>query len=108
MLVTNVIDEINAHQIHQYLSSLTGRHLPLGVLLRDNAVFEAIDDFESHPSPGEKTIFEAAAATDVLTWRHQVIRDLRHQGVLAMDLFPEQLTSELVNQYLEIKARHLL
>lgn len=108
VLVTNVIDEINAHQIHQYLSSLTGRHLPLGVLLRDNAVFEAIDDFESHPSPGEKTIFEAAAATDVLTWRHQVIRDLRHQGVLAMDLFPEQLTSELVNQYLEIKARHLL
>jgi len=108
VLVTNVIDEINSHQIRQYLGSLTGRHLPLGVLLRDREVFEAVDEFESQSNPSNKTIYEAAAATDVLTWRHQVIRDLRHQGVLAMDLFPEQLTSELVNQYLEIKARHLL
>jgi len=108
ILVTNLIDEINAHQIKQYLGSLTGRHLPLGVLLRDQEVFDAIDEFESVPRPSKKTIFEAAAATEVLTWRHQIIRDLKHQGVLAMDLFPEQLTSELVNQYLEIKARHLL
>ena len=108
MLVTNVIDEINSHQIQQYLSSLTGRHLPLAVLLRDSELFDAVDDFEAHPSPSNKTIYEAAAATEVLTWRHQVIRDLKHQGVLAMDLFPEQLTSELVNRYLEIKARHLL
>lgn len=108
VLVTNVIDEINSHQIRQYLGSLTGRHLPLAVLLRDHAVFDAVEEFESSHSSNSKALFEAAAATDVLTWRHQVVRDLRHQGVLAMDLFPEQLTSELVNQYLEIKARHLL
>jgi len=108
ILVTNVIDEINAHQIKQYLGSLTGRHLPLGVLLRDRGLFNAVDEFEASKAPSNKTIYEAVAAADVLTWRHQVIRDLRHQGVLALDLFPEQLTSELVNQYLEIKARHLL
>jgi hypothetical protein len=28
--------------------------------------------------------------------------------VLVLDVFPEQLTANLVNQYLEIKARHLL
>jgi uncharacterized protein (DUF58 family) len=108
ILVTNVIDEINSHQLKQYMGSLTGRHLPLGVLLRDRELYSAIDEFESVPNPDRATIFQAAAASDVLTWRHQVIRDLRHQGVLALDLFPEQLTSELVNQYLEIKARHLL
>ena len=108
MLITNVIDEINSHQIRQYLSSLTGRHLPLAVLLRDRGVFAAVEEYESQPNPSRKAIYEAAAATEVLTWRHQVISDLRHQGVLAMDLFPERLTSELVNQYLEIKARHLL
>lgn len=108
ILVTNVIDEINSHQIKQYLGSLTGRHLPLGVLLRDRELYTAVDEFESTPNPDRTTIYQAAAAADVLTWRHQVIRDLRHQGVLALDLFPEQLTSELVNQYLEIKARHLL
>jgi len=108
VLVTNVIDEINAHQVKQYMGSLTGRHLPLAVLLRDREVFSAIDDFEATSYPNRSTIYQAAAAADVLTWRHHVIRDLKHQGVLALDLFPEQLTSELVNQYLEIKARHLL
>lgn len=108
VLVTNVIDEINAHQIKLYMGSLTGRHLPLAVLLRDQEVFSAIDEFESTPYPNRSTIFEAAAAAEVLTWRHQVIQDLKHQGVLALDLFPDQLTSHLVNQYLEIKARHLL
>ncbi len=108
ILITNVIDEINSHQIKQYLGSLTGRHLPLGVLLRDHDLYAAVDEFESVPNPDRNMIFQAAAAADVLTWRHQVIRDLRHQGVLALDLFPEQLTSQMVNQYLEIKARHLL
>jgi uncharacterized protein (DUF58 family) len=108
ILVTNVIDEINAHQIKQYMGTLTGRHLPLAVFLRDREMFSAVDEFESTSHPSSSAIYQAAAASEVLTWRHQVIRDLRHQGVLALDLFPEQLTSELVNQYLEIKARHLL
>jgi len=108
ILVTNVIDEINAHQIKQYMGSLTGRHLPVAVFLRDREMFAPVDEFESASHPSSTAIYQAAAAADVLTWRHQVIRDLRHQGVLVLDLFPEELTSELVNKYLEIKARHLL
>ena len=71
-------------------------------------MFSAVEEFESRDQPGRKEIYEAAAAVDILNWRRQVIRDLRHQGALAMDLFPEDLTSELINQYLQIKARHLL
>lgn len=108
VLITNVIDEVNAIQIKQYLSSLTGRHLPVGVLLRDRELFQAIDDYEAMPIPNRDTIYQAAAATEIVTWRDQLIRDLKHQGVLAMDVFPEHLTADLVNQYLEIKARHLL
>lgn len=119
VLVTNVIDDINAHQIKQYLSVLNGRHLPLAVLLRDHDIYDAVEEFESVQanrdlSAGgmstsyEDSLYQAAAAANVLTWRHQVIRDLRHDGVLALDSFPEHLTAELVNQYLEIKARHLL
>jgi len=37
-----------------------------------------------------------------------VLTDLTHKGVLALDVFPEEMTAPLVNQYLEIKARHLL
>jgi hypothetical protein len=37
-----------------------------------------------------------------------VLADIQAQGVLSLDVFPEQLTAPLVNRYLEIKARHLL
>lgn len=104
VLITNVIDEVNSHQVEQYLTTLVGRHLPLGVLLRDHRLFDAADN----EKPYGPELFRAAAAAEILTWRHHVLTDLSHKGVLAMDVFPEDLTANLVNQYLEIKARHLL
>src|SRR5262245_11045016 len=104
VLVTNVIDEVNAHQIESYLRNVAGRHLPLGVILRDHRLFDAAD---REPASDEQ-LFEAAAASEILTWRHQVLRDLEHRGVLTLDVFPEDMTAPLVNSYLDIKARHLL
>ncbi len=104
VLVTNVIDEVNAHQVEQYLGNLVGRHLPLGVLLRDRRLFDAVE--VEHPA-GD-ALWRAAAAADILTWRHQVLTDLGGKGVLSLDVFPEHMTARLVNRYLEIKARHLL
>ena len=57
---------------------------------------------------GEETLFSAAAAATIANWRHEVLADLKHRGVLAIETFPEQMTADLINQYLEIKARHLL
>lgn len=104
VLLTNVIDEVNARQIHRYLSNVVGRHLPLGVLLRDRRLFEAV---EAEQPQGDE-LWQAAAAAEILTWRHQVLSDLATKGVLSLDVFPEALTAPLVNRYLEIKARHLL
>ncbi len=104
VLITNVIDEVNSGQIERYLASVTGKHLPLGVLLRDRQVFAAADSTD----PSEAAMYRAAAAADVLLWRHQVLSDLASKGVLTLDLFPEELTAPLVNRYLNIKARHLL
>lgn len=104
ILISNLIDEVNSHQVEQYLSSLVGKHLPLGVLLRDHQLFNAADN----PNPSGEHLFQAAAAAEILTWRRQVLTDLEHQGVLALDVFPEDMTAPLVNSYLDIKARHLL
>lgn len=109
VLITNVIDEVNAHQVQQYLANLVGRHLPLGVLLRDRQLFDPVEAYATAgASVGEGQLFEAAAAAEILSWRHQVLSDLMTQGVLALDVFPEQMTAPLVNRYLDIKARHLL
>ena len=99
-----MIDEINSHQIEQYMSTLTGRHLPLATLLRDHLLFDAIDGYQE----GSREMHEAGAAAKIATWRQEVITDLQHQGVLTLDVFPGQLTTQLVNQYLAIKAKHLL
>jgi len=104
VLITNLIDEVNATGVERYLSNLLGRHLPLGVLLRDRRLFDAVE--AEHPAGGE--LWRAAAAAEILTWRHQVLNDLQSKGVLSLDVFPEEMTAPLVNRYLEIKARHLL
>ena len=134
ILITNVIDEVNAHQIASHLRTLSGRHLPLGVLLRDHALFDAVDSLdwdrlsgnlppqeqglENSPSLSDTQVlppqiagpelYRAAAAAEILSWRHRVITDLEMSGVLALDTFPENLAAPLVNRYLDIKARHLL
>lgn len=104
VLVTNVLDEVNANQTERYLTNLVGRHLPLAVLLRDRQLFDAVEQEE----PQGKDLWRAAAAADILAWRQQVLIDLQKKGVLALDVFPEEMAAPLVNRYLEIKARHLL
>ena len=95
---------MNSNQIEQYLGSLAGRHLPVGVLLREQRLFDAVNV----ANPLGKQLYRAAAAADILIWRQQVLADLEHRGVLTLDVFPQNLTAQLVNQYLDIKARHLL
>ena len=104
VLMTNLIDEVNANQVQKYLTNLVGRHLPLGVLLRDRRLFDAVENEHPH----QDALWEAAAAAEILSWRHQVLTDLQSKGALMLDVFPDQMTAPLVNRYLEIKARHLL
>jgi uncharacterized protein (DUF58 family) len=104
VLATNVIDEVNAAAVTDYLGNINGQHVPVAVILRDRTLFDAAD----HPEGGEMNMYRAAAAADILVWRDQVLKDLEHRGVLLVDTFPDELTAPLVNQYLDIKAKHLL
>lgn len=123
ILITNVIDEVNANQVSRHLTTLSGKHLPMGVMLRDHALFDPIEavepEYEAHLADGanqpggvlaipEPRLYQAAAAADILLWRRRVLANLETKGVLLVDTFPEKLTAPLVNQYMEIKARHLL
>lgn len=104
IFVTNVIDEVNAGQVSRYLANMSGKHLPLAIWLRDERLFDLVDP----PELQGRELFRAAAAAEILTWRHQIIADLTAKGVLSLDVFPEDLTAPLVNRYLDVKARHLL
>jgi uncharacterized protein (DUF58 family) len=104
VVLTNLFDEVSGQILSEYLENLSGRHLPLGVFLRDHDLF-ALADSAPDQGPG---LYKGAAAADLLNWREHVLAGLRGRGVLTLDVFPGELTGELVNRYLEIKARHLL
>ncbi len=113
ILVTNVTDDVNAGQVLSQAKNLVGKHLPLTVLLRDREIFNPVTRyFERQPPPASARndigFYRAAAAADLLLWRHQVLTELRHAGVLTLDTFATELTAPLINQYLEIKASKLL
>jgi uncharacterized protein (DUF58 family) len=104
VLMTNLFDELSAELAGEYLRNLSGRHLPLGVFLRDHDLF-AMADRAAADGAG---LYQGAAAASLLNWRERVLAGLRMSGVLTLDVFPEELTAVLVNRYIEIKARHLL
>lgn len=117
-LATNVIDEVNAASVRDYLTNLRGSHLPLAMLLRDRDMFDAADGYEPKVDEDGQwikpvgqdrtTMYRAAVAADILLWRDQLIKDLQHRGALVVDALPDQMTAPLVNQYLSVKAKHLL
>lgn len=132
-LVSSVNDPINSERIDQHLTRLIGRHLPMGVFLRDRALFKQMEPFEtslrelradtriddysikqalvtgeSDRRLADRQMWKAAAAAEIINTRHQAIFNLACRGAITLDLFPEELTAPLINKYLEIKARHLL
>ena len=104
ILVTNLFDDVNGQIVADHLGNVVGRHLPLGVFLRDQDIF-ALADNAPDTGPG---LYPGAAAAALLNWRERALAGLRLRGVLTLDVFPDELTAPLVNQYLQIKARHLL
>jgi uncharacterized protein (DUF58 family) len=104
VFLTNLFDELSAQLFAEYLRNLTQRHLPLAVFLRDHDLFALAD---RAPEDG-LGLYQGAAAASLLNGRQRSLARLRTSGVLTLDVFPEELTTGLVNRYLEIKARHLL
>jgi uncharacterized protein (DUF58 family) len=104
ILVTNLFDDVNAQIVADHLGNVVGRHLPLGVFLRDDDIF-ALADHAPESGPG---LYKGAAAAALLNWRERALAGIRLRGVLTLDVFPHDLTAPLINQYLQIKAQHLL
>ncbi len=104
ILFTQVLDPRSASELTSSLRSLLPLHLPLVVLLREND----LEDRVLEPVYGEQDLYDRAAAAEVLAWRDGLIRKLRRNGTLVLDVRASDMTPELVKQYLEVKARSLL
>ncbi|MCA9682344.1 MAG: DUF58 domain-containing protein [Myxococcales bacterium] len=123
VIFTSIVDERGADELLRVTRSLFPRHLPLIVLFRDLDVDALLEGrtpaalaqhtgTDASPAPtktiGELDLYTRGAAAELLTWRESLIRKLKNSGALILDVGPENLTPNLINRYLEIKARHLL
>ena len=55
-----------------------------------------------------REMYRYAAAQEIVQRRDLLLRELRRQGALAMEIEPSHLSTNLVNQYLEAKDRSLI
>ena len=104
VLLTTVVDEMNADLATRVGHALAHRHLPLVVWLRDPEV----DDLVTGPPSDATRAYRRGAAAELTAWRERSLLGLRRRGALVVDARPEELSMDLLSRYLEIKARRLL
>lgn len=122
ILFTQILDEVAGQELLRLTRSILPRHLPLLVLFRDSDV-EALLDAPatapaSAPAPapesparalaGDTELYVRAAAAELTLFRERLVRELKREGALVLDVPTGELTPKLISSYLEIKAQHLL
>ncbi len=104
VLITHTLDERHVEALGVYLRQLTTPHLLLCVFLRDHGLADLADRVPEHPNEA----FETAAAATLLNAQTRAIKRLDQAGALVLEPLPSMLTPELVNRYLELKAKQRL
>jgi len=101
VLLTDIIDPTASADLLLAMARLTPRYLPFCVALRD----PQIDAQANAIAPDVDTLYTRAVALDLLAQRKLALATLKQKGVLILDAPAHQITDQLVDRYLQIKAR---
>ena len=102
--ITDIIDPTASRELLSALLQLTPRYLPFCVALGDRQVDEL-----AQADPSNVTIaYQKAVAINLLQQRQVALAKLKQRGVLVLDAPADQVSAQLVDRYLQLKARMLL
>lgn len=101
VVLTDLTDPTGSQTLLTGLASLSPRHLPFCVTLRDRQ----IEQVAGNHSLAIDDVYKRAVATDLLAQRELAFSHLSRRGCLVLDCPPQELSGKLVDKYLEIKAR---
>jgi uncharacterized protein (DUF58 family) len=104
VVITDLTDPTGSQSLLSGLASLSPRHLPFCVTLRDRQV----DNIAADKLLTTQAVFKRAIATDLIAQRELAFSHLARRGCLVLDCPPMDLSDKLVDRYLEIKARGLI
>jgi uncharacterized protein (DUF58 family) len=102
VLLTDLIDLTASAELLVALGRLTPRYRPFCVTLRD----PRIDQQAQQSSNTLETAYNRAVAIDLLAQRQVALVQLKQCGVLVLDAPANQISSQLVDRYLRLKARN--
>jgi uncharacterized protein (DUF58 family) len=104
VVLTDFLDSVTAELMVESLQRLRRSHLVLFVSLRDVAL-----DAIARAEPTDlRNLNRAMVAQDLLREREAVLLRLRRAGVDCLDVPARQVSTRLVNRYLDVKRRELL
>jgi uncharacterized protein (DUF58 family) len=101
---TDVIDARASRALIAHVARSASRHLVVVVALRN----DALDAAATPGSVQSESLYETAAAEELIAARAEALERMRASGVTVIDVSPAGLTAAVVNRYIEIKARGAL
>lgn len=106
VMLTDIVDEIASQDLLVAMGRLSPRFLPLCVALRDPQVQAQASPSQTLSEPDTvQSLYTQAVALDLLHQRALAFAKLRQRGSLVLDAPAPQVSEQLVNQYLRVKAR---
>ena len=104
VVITDIVDATASMELLTAMIRLTPRYLPFCVTLRD----PLIDTISHHSTNNTTETYSRAIALDLLAQRQVAFAKLKQKGVLILDAPANQISEQLVDRYLQMKARNLL
>ena len=104
VIITDLVDITASSELLAALTRLAPRYLPFCVTLRDPQVDNLAHTFTEDATQS----YIRAVAIDLLAQRQLAFAQLKQKGVLVLDAPANQISEQLVDRYLQLKARNQL
>ncbi len=104
VVITDLVDVTASMELLAALSKLAPRYLPFCVTLRDPQVDRLAHTFSENITGA----YVRAVSLDLLAQRQVAFAQLKQKGVLVLDAPANQIADQLVERYLQLKARNQL
>lgn len=104
VIITDLVDITASSELLAALTRLAPRYLPFCVTLADPQVDKLAHTFTENVTQS----YIRAVALDLLAQRQLAFAQLKQKGVLVLDAPANQISEQLVDRYLQLKARNQL
>ena len=106
VVLTDLTDAYGSQALLNGLARLSPRHLPFCVTLKDKSIETlAVMPIREMPQKETQLLYKRAAAIDLKNQRELALSHLQRRGCVVLDSAPQDLSTRIVDSYLDLKAR---